>query len=327
MHVYGLLFTIQYIISMIEKEYKKDETEIGFGSKGNASNHRLINKDGSFNIRNERSNIQRFGIYHALITMSWLKFTLIILVYFIIVNALFGLFYFLLGKGALNGIDDSNSINHFLSCVYFSTQTISTVGYGGINPSSAGANIISSLEALLGLLGFALITGLLYGRFSRPKANIRFTDYAILTNFKVYKALQFRMVNELINSQISDLECVITVSMVEDVEGQSIRKYHRLELEISSIFFFPMVWTINHIIDEKSPLYNISLKEFQDRKGELLILVRGFDDTFSSTVNKRTSYTYQEIIEGVKFKSVFTHHDNGSVYQNLNLFNELEAVD
>lgn len=305
----------------------KDEAELGFGTKTNAQKSRLINKDGSFNIsRKEQSNWKSFSIYHALITMSWLKFNSIVIIYFILINLFFATLYYITGIEGLAGIQSENEFDKFLEAFFFSTQTVSTVGFGRISPLSHSASIIAAIESLVGLLGFAIVTGLLYGRFSRPKAKIMFSTNAIIAPFKDGKAFQFRIANKMRNSQIVDLNARVTVAKYENENGVKVRRFRELKLELSKIIFFPMTWTINHPIDKDSPIYGMTQKDFEDADVEFLIMLSGFDDTFSQTVNARYSYKYNEVEFDAKFISVFGLNENGQTTQDLNKLSNFEKI-
>lgn len=306
---------------------KKHESELGFGSKTSSQKDRLINKDGTFNIhRIEKSRWESLSVYHALISMSWLKFNTIIIIYFIVVNIFFALLYYFTGTDGLAGVQAVSEWDKFWEAFFFSTQTISTVGFGRISPLSHTASIIAAIEGLLGLLGFAIVTGLLYGRFSQPKAKLLFSKNAIIAPFKEGKAFQFRIANKLRNSQLTDMNCRVTVAKYEIENGQKVRRFRPLELELSQIVFFPMTWTINHPIDENSPIYGMTEKDFEESDTEFLILLNGFDDTFSQNVNVRYSYTYKELIYGAKFVSVFSDTNKGKVAQDMNKLSDYETV-
>ncbi len=306
---------------------KKEESELGFGTKTSSQRSRLINKDSSFNIdRIEQSKLGSVSIYHSLVTMTWWKFTLFVVVYFIVINLLFTCLYYFTGPDGLKGIEGTTEYDKFLGAFFFSTQTFSTVGFGSISPSSHTASSIAALESMIGVLGYALATGLLYGRFSRPKVRLLFSDNAIIAPFKNGKAFQFRIANKMRNSQISDMECRVTLAKLENENGVMIRRFRPLELELKKIVFFPMTWTINHPIDENSPLWGMTEKDLMESDAEFMILLNGFDDTFAQTVNTRYSYTYEEVIYGAKFVSVFGQNKNGQVVQDLNKISQFEKV-
>ena len=304
---------------------KVENRELGFGTKTSKQKTRLINKDGSFNV--DRVEISRWGsisIYHALVTMSWRKFNTIVFLYFITINLIFATIYYVTGIDGLKGIEATTETDKFLEAFYFSTQTFSTVGFGRISPVGNLTSSIAAIESLAGLLGFAIATGLLYGRFSRPVARLMFSKNAIIAPFKEGKAFQFRLANKMRNSQISDMNCRVTVAKLENENGQLIRRFRPLELELSNIVFFPMTWTINHIIDENSPLYGMTAKDMKDADLEFMISLSGYDDTFSQNVTSRYSYVHDELIYGAKWVSVFSTHENGQTSQNLNKLSDYE---
>jgi inward rectifier potassium channel len=296
----------------------KKENELGFGSRTNAQKSRLINKDGSFNLnRIESSRWNSTSIYHALLKMKWQKFNLFIILYFITINLLFASLYYYTGVEGLKGIDATTEFDKFLEAFFFSTQTLSTVGFGRISPATHMASSIAAVESVIGLLGFALATGLLYARFARPVAKILFSHNAIIAPFKEGKAFQFRIANKMRNSQITDMSCRVTVAKMEIENGVPVRRFRSLDLEVPNIVFFPMAWTINHPIDENSPLYGMSEKDMQQADLEFLISLNGFDDTFSQNVSSRHSYTYDELVFGAKWTSLFGQNERGQTTQDL----------
>ncbi|MFI5148711.1 MAG: ion channel [Bacteroidia bacterium] len=307
---------------------KEKEDELGFGTKVTERNSRFIHPDGSFNVhRKEVSNWDSISIYHHLISMKWRRFNTIILLYFITMNALFASIYYWIGVENMTGSKSITPLGKFFDAFYFSAQTLTTVGYGGLSPGNHLMNAVASIEALLGVLGFALITGLLYGRFSRPTAKIMFSRRAIIAPFKEGTAFQFRLANQLKNSQLIEVECKVSVSLLEEDHGKKVRKFRPLELEIKKINFFPMSWTINHIINDSSPLYGLSAQDLEEADAEFMILITGFDDTFSQTVNARYSYKYFETVYGAKFKSVFSFDPQGKTIQDLNLLSVYEEAE
>jgi inward rectifier potassium channel len=309
------------------KTKNKEERELGFGSKIISQKARLINKDGSFNIgRIEQSNWKSTSVYHSLITMSWQRFNFIVFIYFIIINLIFAFSYYLAGIEGLKGIEAKTELDKFLEAFFFSTQTFSTVGFGRISPENHITSFIAAIESLVGLLGFALATGLLYGRFSRPVARMIYSDNAIIAPFKEGTAFQFRLANKMKNSQITDITCKVTVAKLETENGVKIRRYRPMELEIKNIIFFPMTWTINHPIDENSPLYGMTMKDMEESRVEFMISLDGFDDTFSQNVSTRHSYTHDEVIYGAKWISVFGENDHGQTVQDLRKISEYESV-
>ena len=306
---------------------QEESKELGFGSKTSSQKSRLINSDGSFNIKRiEPSKWQSISVYHALLLMSWRKFNTIVFIYFFGINLFFACCYYIVGVDGLKGIEGITNADKFLEAFFFSTQTLSTVGFGRISPGSHFISTIAAIESLIGLLGFALATGLLYGRFSRPKVHLIFSNNAIIAPFKDATAFQFRVVNKMRNSQITDMEARITVAKFEIENGIKVRRFRPMELEISKITFFPLTWTINHPINENSPIYGMSMLELKEANVEFLVILNGYDDTFSQTVNKRFSYTMDEVVCGAKFLSVFTENEKGELVQDINKISDYELV-
>jgi inward rectifier potassium channel len=306
----------------------RENKELGFGTKGSSQKSRLINPDGSFNIKRvEPSKWHSTSIYHALILMSWRKFNLIVFAYFFVINIFFAVCYFIAGIDGLKGIEAVTAGGKFLEAFFFSTQTLSTVGFGRISPASNTVSTIAAVESLIGLLGFALATGLLYGRFSRPQVHIIFSNNAIIAPFKDGTAFQFRIVNKMRNSQITDMEARIIVAKFEVENGVRIRRFRPLELELSTITFFPLSWTINHPITQNSPIYGMNFKDLKEANAEFLIMLNGFDDTFSQTVHRRFSYTVDEVICGARFISIFSENEKGETVQDINKISDYELIE
>lgn len=301
---------------------KQTVKDLGLGSKELPTGKRVINKDGSFNIKRVGLPLREtLNLYHSLVAVSWTKFILIVLAGYIVVNLFFAFLYFIFGTGQLSA---SAMNNRFLDCFFFSAQTFTTVGYGHISPLTLPANIIAAIESLTGLLALALATGLLYGRFSRPVAKLIYSKNAIIAPFKDITGLMFRVANKQ-KSQMVDLEVRVIYTELQD-SGTTERNYYNLSLEYNTINFFPSVWTINHPIDENSPLYKMEKEEFKRKQVEIFILLKGFDDTFSQNVHSRFSYSADEIICGVKFKNIFGVNDENETIVELDKISEVEKV-
>ncbi len=273
---------------------------------------RAINKDGSFNVRRAGGTWRDVHPYLYLINMPWVGFFGVVLVAYIIVNTFFAAIYFSLAPEEFHGIDTSTQLSRFLDVFFLSAHTLTTVGYGNFAPAGITANILAAFEAMVGLMGFALATGLLFGRVSKPSARIGFSDTALIAEYQDRTSLQFRVVN-LRSNVLLELQARVLLMTVEGPPGQLARKYQALTLEREQVYFFPLTWTIVHPIDEASPLFGKSAAELESLQAELLILLKGFDDTFSQTVNARYSYRYDEFIWGGKFVPAFQIGEDGQI--------------
>jgi inward rectifier potassium channel len=286
------------------KEKKKD---IGFGkSTGNSS--RGLNPDGTFNVQREGiSFFKSFELYHWLIAMSWKKFTLVVILWYTLINLIFALLYHFTAYNGLTGLDHPTGFKHFLDECFFSSQTLTTLGYGRMAPVSMAAKVVASVESMLGLMGFAFFCGLMYGRFSKPFARILYSDNAVVAPYENINGLMFRIVNERTNQLIETEAEVYTI--YRDKSGKS--DFVMLELEMKKINLFPLSWTIVHPIDEKSPFFGMDAEEFKNAKPEIFIILKAFDDTFSQTVYSRRSYIADEVVWGAKFITMVEVDEQG----------------
>lgn len=302
--------------------------DLGFGTLvAQKARRRLVNRDGSFNVhRAGYSPIRARGMYHYLLNSSWPRFFAIIFCLYLAINSFFAVTYFICGTGAIQGANEETSILRLLDSFFFSIQTFATIGYGKLTPSGLVPNVLVTFEALIGLLGFALATGLFFARFSRPTARIIFSKLAVLAPYHGQNAFMFRIVNERKN-QILDLEARVVMSRLE-LEGKTIRrKFYDLQLERKQVMFFPLHWTIVHPIDEESPLYGMTSAELEQSDVEFLIMLSGMDDTFSQIVHSWSSYKYEEIVWGARFSNILEENADGSIRIDLNRIHSVERVE
>jgi inward rectifier potassium channel len=277
---------------------------------------RAINKDGSFNVRRSGGTWRDIHPYLYLVNMHWAGFLGVVLAAYIVVNTFFASIYFSLAPGQLLGVDSPTALGRFLNVFFLSSHTLTTVGYGNFAPAGVTANMLAALEAMTGLMGFALATGLLFGRVSKPSARIGFSDKALIASYQDRTSIQFRVVN-LRSNVLLELQASVLLMTVEGPLGQAERKSRTLTLEREQIYFFPLTWTVVHPIDEASPLFGKTAAELEVLQAELLILLKGFDDTFSQTVNARYSYRYDEFVWGGRFVPAFEIGDDGQMVLNV----------
>ncbi|MEO6305450.1 MAG: ion channel [Bacteroidia bacterium] len=285
----------------------KQELELGFGSKNYNKRVRFFDRDGRINVRRVGMGIKNIDVYHWLITTSILSLVIVIIGSYVLVNLLFALVYFCIGAEHFGGLDATTSMQQFMNLFFFSAQTITTLGYGHIFPIGNAASIAAAVESLLGLLTFALATGVLYGRFSRPKAHLLYSKNILISPYKDITGIMFRIANrkqyELIESEAN---MTITLNNPETKR----REFLNLKLELNRINFLTLSWTIVHPVNEESPLYGLTKKDLEERDAEFIILIKAINDTYSQTVYSRNSYKAEEIVENVKFKPLSPEADN-----------------
>jgi inward rectifier potassium channel len=232
-------------------------------------------------------------------------------------NILFALGYCAVGIENLRNAEAGTPFLTFLNAFFFSAHTLSTVGYGNMWPVGPAANFIAVLESLAGVLGFAIATGLLFGRFSRPSARFGFSKSMIVAPYMGGTSLQFRVVNRRSNN-IVDLEARVLMMLADFSEGQPQRRYLSLALERPSLLFFPLTWTVVHPIIEGSPLYGKTSEDLKREQAEFLIMMKGHDESFGQNVHARFSYRYDEIVWGARFASAFELEENGDLRIEVN---------
>ncbi|HEX9163881.1 MAG TPA: ion channel [Thermoanaerobaculia bacterium] len=301
--------------------------DLGFGSVvARESRQRFLNRDGTFNVRREGLGFwERLSAYHYLLTISWPKFIAYVAVLYIGANAVFGVLYVACGAHALTGFGGEPMPLRFATAFFFSVHTLATIGYGSISPANFAANIVVTIESLVGLLGFATIGGIGFARFARPTARILFSRNAIIAPYRDSTALMFRIVNQR-SSQIVNLEATVMLSRRKS-GGTADREFIPLSLERPSVVFFPLAWTIVHPIDEKSPFYREAETEFRSCEAEVLVMLNGFDETFSQIVHTRSSYKGNEIVWGAKFRSMFNPpREDGVISANIRRLSEYDRV-
>lgn len=284
---------------------------------------RAINKDGSFNVDRQGSSWRDIHPYLHLINASWPVFFSYVLAGYTFVNIVFALIYFRLPAGDIQGTQHGTHWQAFLDDFFFSAHTLTTVGYGNFAPVSNAANFIAAFEAIVGLMGFALATGLLFGRVSKPSARIGFSDNALIAPYLNKTSVQFRIVNLRSNTLI-EMQAIVVLMTVEGPDHTRI--FQALSLERTSIYFFPLTWTVVHPIDESSPLYGKTAADLERSQAEIMIIVKGFDDTFSQTVNARYSYRFDELVWNAKFKPAFRVGDGGTLVLEVNRVGDFQLV-
>ncbi|MBC7572009.1 MAG: potassium transporter [Spirosoma sp.] len=313
---------------LVEQEEKRQD--LGFGTKLNDTYSRLINKDGSFNInRVHESFWDRVNLYNRLITMPWRQFLGLILLVYFAENLIFASLYMLVGPENLMGVGNVTGpsfVGQFWGCFFFSAQTLTTVGYGHISPIGYMTSSIAALESMIGLLAFALITGLLYGRFSRPVAHIRFSRHAVFAPYLDVNGWMFRIIHRRSN-QLIDVQIEVSLSRLEiKPDGTRQRRYYALELERNKVNFLPTNWTLVHPITADSPLHDMTPESFEASDAEFMILMRATDDTFSQMVHTRYSYRYDEVLWGQKFRPMFDGEQAGAVLFDLRKLDDTDEV-
>ena len=305
----------------------RHDDNTGLSAKVQTRNRHSLKPDGSFNVIVKGLPIFRpYEMYHGLITMDWWKFNLTVLLTFAGVNSVFAFMYYLAGVQNLTAYEGHSEWEAFLHCFFFSAQSLTTVGYGRIAPVSITESWIAAFESMVGLLIFALATGLLYGRFSRPNARIIHSRNALVSPYQKGSAFMFRIANKR-TSQLVDADVQVTLNKIDLVDGEERRMFYPLKLERHHINMLPLTWTVVHPINEESPLFGYTKQDWIDHDVEILVYFKAFDETFTNHVHSRIEYKAEHLIWGAKFVLNFQESPEGATIHYVNRIDDYEPVE
>jgi inward rectifier potassium channel len=278
----------------------------GFSANSSVEGARLINKDGVANLRKAGIPfLERYSVYHSLLRLPRWKFFFLLVTFYTTLNLAFACIYFLIGIEHLTGTDTSvGPLEKFLEAFFFSSQSLTTVGYGHVAPLGILANAVAAFESLVGILSFAVVTGIFYSRFSRPRAYLMFSKNVLVAPYKGGRAIMFRLATYK-NNHLTDVEAQLTAALHIDEGGKRVTRFYPVKLEISKVTSLALSWTIVHPLDEESPMYGFTNLDFTDSRLELIVNIKAFDDHFSNTVQQRSSYVVQDLVYGARYLPMF----------------------
>lgn len=307
-----------------DKKTKKKSKELGFGNKAYSRTTRLIHKGGTFNVKKDGQSFwESLDTYHELISIPWWRFFTIITALFFMINLLFAALYYSAGPQAIDGSGASNDMGRFVESFYFSTQTITTVGFGKLNPKTDFVSMLAAFESFLGLLGFALATGLMFARFSRPNKQLVYSQNAIVAPYQQINGLMFRFAHASKNQLI---EAEVQMVASRWLQHEKRRSFEPLKLERKSINFFTTSWTVVHPLNEESPLYGLTPLDFEDQQIEIIVMFKAFDDSYARHIYDRTSYTYDEVLWGKKYVNIYNHEEDEAIHIAMDRIGKVEEA-
>jgi inward rectifier potassium channel len=261
-------------------------------------------------------------LYHSLLTTTWSQFFGLVLAAYLGANLIFASGYLAIG----DGIEEARPGN-FSDAFFFSVQTMATIGYGKMAPRGLEANLLVTMEALVGLLGLALVTGLVFAKFSRPTARVLFSRNAVITTFDGVPSLLFRMANERGN-QIAEAQAHLVLLRTERTpEGEEVRRVHDLRLRRGQSAFFAFTWLVVHPITPDSPLFGETAATMQERDLDLVASVTGLDETLSQSVHARHSWSVEQILWRHRFVDVLVTLPDGRRAIDYRKFHEVAPDD
>jgi inward rectifier potassium channel len=281
---------------------------------------RLISRGSDFEI--VRTGHQRMifsDLYVNLLNLPWWAIFALGVTFYLLSNVCFATIYYLLGQDIANA-------HGYGDCFFFSVQTMATIGYGYMLPTTVAANGTVAFEALWGLSFFAFITGLVFAKFSRPTAHVLFSNVAVISDFNSKPHLKIRVANQRTNRIVDANARLYLVRNTVTKEGYRMRRFYDLSLVRSDVPLLQLTWTLLHRIDETSPLYQLTPEQMAENDDEVIISLVGLDETLSQTIHARHSYICDEIIHDAFFVDVVSQKE-GKIHINYNLFHSVRATD
>jgi inward rectifier potassium channel len=260
-------------------------------------------------------------LYHSLLNAHWPTLFASFAAYYVVVNGLFACAYLAGGEDIANARPGS-----FADAFFFSIQTMATIGYGAMAPATFYANVLVAFEAFVGVVSFALATGLFFAKFSRPTARVLFSRVAVVSPRDGRLSLMVRMANKRANS-VADAQVRVALARTETtVEGERIRRFYDLELVRTRTPIFILSWTVIHPIAESSPLFGATRESLRECEGELIVSVTGIDETFSQTIHARYSYVADEVVWDARFVDIMSTLSDGRPHVDYSRFHDVIAL-
>jgi len=259
-------------------------------------------------------------LYHYLLTSPWWVLFALILATYLAANALFALVYVIDG-----GVENARP-GSYRDAYFFSVQTMATIGYGKMVPESTLSNAVVTVEALFGLVTLALATGLMFAKFSQPRARVIFSRYVVVAMRDGVRSLMLRLANERATGLVEAQLRLVLLRDETTLEGESIRRFHTLALTRASTAVFALSWTAIHPIDEASPLFGVTRESLVAQGALLVASLVGLEEATGQTVHARHTWTAEQILVDHRFKDIFTTRPDGQRVVDYALFHDVEAI-
>ncbi len=305
----------------------EEPRDLGFGSVvASESRLRLLNRDGTFNVQRRGLGLRAsLSLYYSLLTLTWPRFLGLLALHYLAANALFAAAFYACGPRALLGGSVGGGAR-YVQDFFFSVQTLSTIGYGQMVPAGMAANVLVTLESMVGLLFFAVATGLVFARFARPMADIVFSERAVVAPYRDVTAFMFRIANRRRN-ELVEVSAKVIFSRMEGSSGRPLRRFYELPLERHRVTIFPLSWTVVHPIEAESPLAGMGPEDLKAVDGEFLVLLTGIDESYFQRVYSRSSYKAGEVMWNARFADILHHPRAGEpVTVDVRRLNDIEEL-
>ncbi|HWY25673.1 MAG TPA: ion channel [Nevskia sp.] len=268
--------------------------------------------------------MSRFSLsdpYYLVLTISWPVFFVLTVSFYLSTNLFFALAY-LVVPGCINGARPGVFLDHF----FFSIETLATVGYGVMSPASIYGHVVASTEIIFGLMSMAVITGLVFTRFSRPRPRLLFSRVAVVAPYEERQALMLRVVNQRHGTVAEAAARLSLLRRTTTTQGRTLRRFIDLRLERASTPIISLSWTLIHVIDEQSPLWGMTAQDLEEAGGLLLASISGYEESISASVVARQAYPARKVLFGHEFVDVMDQLPSGEVVLDVARFHDTEPV-
>ncbi len=290
---------------------------------GDPDQGRFLNKDGTFRARRLVRGLRNTSLYHSAINAHPLSLLLGIWLIFMLANLVFALLYLAAGREAFPAIAHWSILSRFGELYSYSIQVITTLGSSPLKPEGWVAHMILGFEGFIGMLGFAVLAGLIFARFANPAVKIKFSKHALITHYEKGTALMFRIINER-SDELIDVEAEMAVSILDET-GK--RRFYELELERTRVALFPLSWTIVHPITEQSPLWDKGVEDLQKKQMEIFPFITAVDENLSRKVYAKSSYIAQDLLYGRKFAYIVERDESGRLFVDPDRLDDIEPAE
>lgn len=303
---------------------KGTEADLGFGAKVvDETRGRFLRQDGTFSARRKIHGFANASLYHAALNMKWVWLIGALVLVYAFANLIFTCLYLVVGKDSFPSIMNEPLSYRFGELYSYSVQVITTLGSSPLKPEGLAAHVILSIEGFTGMLGFAVLAGLIFARFSNPQVKIKFTRCALMAPYQGGQGLMFRLINER-SDDLIDVQAEVAVSFIGR-DGK--RHFEELSLERDRVAFFPLSWTVVHPITPESPLFQLKSQDILKANVEVLVFITAVDEQLSRTVYAKSSYTALEILFGHKFVNIIERSEGGEMYVDPRRLDEIAPVE
>jgi inward rectifier potassium channel len=259
--------------------------------------------------------------YHIVMSLTWPQFFAGAITVYLLANLVFAGAYYVGDQAITNA-------HSFTDCFFFSVETLATVGYGSMSPGTFYGHCVATAEIISGMLSMAVITSVVFARFSKPTARLLFSRVAVISNYNGLPTLMFRVANERRSYILEAVASVVLIRDEENAEGATLRRFYDLRLERARSPMFALSWQIMHSIDETSPLHGVTADAIEKGDMRLAVTLSGMDETFAAAVTARHTYAHEDIQFGRRFVDIFSEGEHRRhLYVDLARFHDLEPIE